>query len=93
MLIFSLTVFTVTVLLILINFHEQTAVLIVIGINRKGEEEFLTMDKGYRDSANSWREVFRDLKRQGLQKILSSESLLNVYTIIDYDSNKQSTIG
>jgi hypothetical protein len=49
--------------------------------------------EGYRESAYLWREVFRDLKRQGFHKILIFESLLNIYTIIDYDSNKHSTIG
>jgi putative transposase len=48
---------------------EQMAVLVVIGLNRKGEKELLAIDEGYRESADSWREVFRDLKRRGLQWI------------------------
>jgi putative transposase len=46
---------------------EQMAVLVVIGLNRKGEKELLAIEEGYRESAESWREVFRDLKRRGLQ--------------------------
>jgi len=48
---------------------EQMAVLVVIGLNRKGEKELLAIEEGYRESAESWREVFRDLKRRGLQWI------------------------
>ena len=48
---------------------EQMAVLVVIGLNRKGEKELLAIEEGYRESADSWREVFRDLKRRGLQWI------------------------
>lgn len=48
---------------------EQMAVLVVIGLNRKGEKEILAIDEGYRESAESWREVFRDLKRRGLRWI------------------------
>jgi putative transposase len=48
---------------------EQMAVLVVIGLNRKGEKELLAIEEGYRESAESWRDVFRDLKRRGLQWI------------------------
>ena len=48
---------------------EQMAVLVVIGLNRKGEKELLAIEEGYRESTESWREVFRDLKRRGLQWI------------------------
>jgi transposase-like protein len=49
--------------------NEQMAVLVVIGLNCKGEKELLAIEEGYRESAESWREVFRDLKRHGLQWI------------------------
>jgi putative transposase len=39
---------------------EQMAVLVVIGLNRKGEKELLAIEEGYRESAESWRDVFRD---------------------------------
>lgn len=48
---------------------EQMAVLVVIGLNRKGEKEILAIDEGYRESAESWRDVFRNLKRRGLKWI------------------------
>jgi putative transposase len=48
---------------------EQMAVLVVIGLNRKGEKELLAIEEGYRESEESWREVFRDLKRRGLRWI------------------------
>jgi putative transposase len=48
---------------------EQMAVLVVSGLNRKGEKELLAIEEGYRESEESWREVFRDLKRRGLRWI------------------------
>jgi putative transposase len=45
------------------------AVLVVVGLNRHGQKEILSLVEGYRESADSWREVLRDLKRRGLQWI------------------------
>jgi putative transposase len=41
----------------------------VIGLNRKGEKELLAIEGGYRESEESWSEVFHDLKRRGLKWI------------------------
>lgn len=45
---------------------ENTAVLVVLGVSVDGRKESLAMEKGYRESANSWDEVLRDLKARGL---------------------------
>lgn len=41
------------------------ALLVVVGLNRRGEKEVLAIAEGYRESAESWREVFRSLKKRG----------------------------
>jgi putative transposase len=48
---------------------DAMAVLVVVGLNRQGQKEILSLVEGYRESADSWREVLRDLKRRGLQWI------------------------
>lgn len=48
---------------------ERMAVLTVVGLNRKGQKEVLAVAEGYRESFESWRDVFRDLKKRGLRWI------------------------
>jgi transposase-like protein len=45
------------------------AVLVVVGLNRHGEKEILSLVEGYRESADSWRDVLRDLRRRGVKWI------------------------
>jgi transposase-like protein len=49
--------------------NDTMAVLVVVGLNRRGEKEILSIVEGYRESADSWREVLRDLKRRGVHSI------------------------
>jgi putative transposase len=44
---------------------EDMAVLVVVGVNRRGEKELLAIEEGYRESYESWREVFRQIKKHG----------------------------
>ena len=46
---------------------EQMAVLVVVGLNRRGQKELLAIEEGYRESFESWRDVFRGLKHRGLK--------------------------
>ena len=48
---------------------EQMAVLVLVGLNQRGEKELLAIEEGYRESFESWCDVFRDLKRRGLRWI------------------------
>jgi putative transposase len=48
---------------------ERTALLVVIGLNRKGEKEVLAIEEGPKESADSWRDLLRQLKRCGVQWI------------------------
>jgi transposase-like protein len=46
--------------------RDKAAVLVVIGALRDGTKEVLALRSGYRESVESWSEVFRDLKARGL---------------------------
>jgi putative transposase len=56
-----------------VNFHmrvgrsvETIPMLVVIGVNNKGQKMFLAIQQGDKESASTWREVFKDLKQRGL---------------------------
>ena len=46
----------------------RLCVLVVIGVNARGEKHFLAIEDGVRESAQSWREVLTGLKNRGLEK-------------------------
>lgn len=46
--------------------RDKAAVLVVIGALRDGTKEVLALRPGYRESIESWSEVFRDLKARGV---------------------------
>lgn len=48
---------------------ENMAVLVVVGLNRKGEKEILAIEEGYRESEETWRDIFRNLKQRGVRWI------------------------
>ena len=48
---------------------ETLALLVVVGVNRRGEKQLLAIEEGYRESEDSWRDVFRNLKRRGVEWI------------------------
>ena len=45
---------------------EKTVLLCILGAREDGEKELLAMESGYRESAESWAEVLRDLRDRGL---------------------------
>jgi putative transposase len=45
---------------------EKVPVLVVIGVTEAGHRTVIGMQSGDKESATSWREMFRDLKRRGL---------------------------
>ena len=45
---------------------DRLCVLVVIGLNARGEKHFLAIEDGVRESAQSWREVLLSLKNRGL---------------------------
>src|SRR5438552_3130465 len=46
--------------------EERTCVLVLIGATEDGTKELLGVVDGYRESAQSWRELLQQLKRLGL---------------------------
>jgi putative transposase len=47
---------------------ERVPVLVVIGITYNNQKVFLAIQQGDKESASTWRELFKDLKQRGLQK-------------------------
>jgi putative transposase len=46
----------------------KLCVLVVIGVREDGIKELLAVEDGYRESADSWSAVFRDLKARGMNE-------------------------
>lgn len=46
--------------------REKTAVLVVLGVDERGQKELLAMEEGYRESMTAWADVLRSLKERGL---------------------------
>ena len=47
--------------------HDKQCILVIIGADQWGRKELLAIAGGYRESAQSWRELLLDLKRRGLE--------------------------
>ncbi len=45
---------------------DRLCTLVMIGVRPDGEKELLAVEDGYRESAESWKTVLRELKRRGL---------------------------
>ncbi len=46
---------------------QRLCLLVVIGVNERGQKRFLVIEDGVRESTESWRAVLRDLKARGLK--------------------------
>ena len=46
---------------------DKLCLLVVMGVNNRGEKKILAIEDGFRESAESWKEVLRDLKDRGLK--------------------------
>ena len=47
--------------------HDKQCVLVIIGADEHGRKELLAIADGYRESAQSWRELLLDPERRGLK--------------------------
>ena len=47
--------------------EDRLCTLVVLGVRRDGTKELLAVEDGYRESAESWSAVLRDLKRRGMK--------------------------
>ena len=48
--------------------RERLCVLVVIGVNARGEKHFLAIEDGVRESTQSWREVLLGIKQRGFTR-------------------------
>jgi len=46
---------------------DRLCTLVMIGVRPDGTKELITVEDGYRESAESWKMVLRDLKRRGMR--------------------------
>jgi transposase-like protein len=46
---------------------DRPCTLVLLGVRRDGTKELLAVEDGYRESAESWSSVLRDLKRRGMK--------------------------
>jgi len=46
---------------------DRLCTLVMIGVRPDGPKEVITVEDGYRESAESWKTVLRDLKRRGMR--------------------------
>lgn len=44
----------------------RLCLLVIIGVDETGKKELVAIEDGYRESAQSWKEILADLKRRGL---------------------------
>jgi len=47
-------------------FDQRLCLLVIVGVNDRGQKKFLAIEDGVRESTDSWRDVLRDLKARGL---------------------------
>jgi transposase-like protein len=47
--------------------HDKQCLLVIIGADEVGNKDIVGLSDGYRECAQSWRELLLDLKRRGLQ--------------------------
>ena len=47
--------------------EDRLCALVMIGVNLEGKKELICVKDGYRESADSWADLMRDVKRRGLQ--------------------------
>ena len=65
---------------------QKLCVLVVIGVNDRGEKRFLAIEDGVRESTQSWREVLLDLKERGLTippKLATGDGAMGFWAALD----------
>jgi transposase-like protein len=64
---------------------ERLCLLVVVGVNERGQKHFLAIEDGIRESAESWRGVLRNLKARGLvaPKLAVGDGALGFWKALD----------
>jgi transposase-like protein len=63
---------------------DRLCLLVVIGVREDGCKELLAVEDGYRESADSWAAVFRDLRERGLgcPKLVTGDGALGAWAAL-----------
>lgn len=73
--------------------QHRLCALVVIGVNARGEKQFLAIEDGSRESTQSWREVLLQLKAQGLRapKVAVGDGAMGFWAALEeiYPSTRQ----
>ncbi|WP_412754187.1 transposase, partial [Legionella londiniensis] len=48
--------------------ESKECVLVIIGVDERGQKDLIAMEAGYRESKESWLTLLRDLKSRGLHQ-------------------------
>jgi putative transposase len=64
---------------------ERLCLLVVVGVNERGQKHFLALEDGIRESAESWCGLLRDLKDRGLAapKLAVGDGALGFWKALD----------
>ncbi len=62
----------------------RLCLLVIIGVREDGRKELLAVEDGYRESADSWAEVLRELKARGLSepKLVTGDGALGLWAAL-----------
>jgi transposase-like protein len=66
--------------------HERSCILVIMGADKYGNKELVTVSDGHRESKLSWRELLLDLKKRGLQfppKLAIGDGALGFWAALD----------
>lgn len=66
--------------------QDKTAVLVVLGVDAQGHKELLAMERGYRESTESWSQVLRSLRERGLTQaplLAIGDGVLGLWAALD----------
>jgi len=63
---------------------KRASLLVVIGVNSRGEKKLLAAEGGYRESKESWRALFSDLESRGLKSplMLMGDGALGLWSTV-----------
>jgi len=65
--------------------NDKLCALVIIGVNERGEKQFLAIEDGQRESTQSWREVLLDLKSRGMNipKLAVGDGAMGFWSAMD----------
>lgn len=64
---------------------KRLSLLVLVGVNEKGEKKLLALESGYRESKENWKSIFRDLLKRGMNPPLMviGDGALGLWSAID----------